>query len=188
MRAFTFRISRAWISISVACPRNHPAAGESSRGNSAGRNVCLLPLRLAGKHHRCCLTHTDSAHIRLDELHGVINGHTCRNHAARGVNVQVNVFSGFSASRNSICATIRFAMWSSTAGQKDNAFLEQTGIDIKERSPREVCSITIGTRAIWGAKLSRSPLYDISVSGSKLKTPAVLIVTLRTDYQPVSFI
>ncbi len=33
----------------------------------------------------------------------------------------------------------------------------------------EVCSMTIGTRAIWGAKLSRSPLYDISVSWINLK-------------------
>ncbi|SBN24427.1 conserved hypothetical protein [Klebsiella variicola] len=44
--------------------------------------------------------------------------------------------------------------------------------------------MTIGTRAIWGAKLSRSPLYDISVSWSNFKIPAALIVTLRTDYQP----
>ena len=44
--------------------------------------------------------------------------------------------------------------------------------------------MTIGTRAIWGAKLSRSPLYDISVSWINLKKTAALIVTLRTDYQP----
>ncbi len=49
--------------------------------------------------------------------------------------------------------------------------------------------MTIGTSAIWGAKLSRSPLYDISVSWIKLKKPAVPIVTLWTDYQlvPVLF-
>ncbi len=46
--------------------------------------------------------------------------------------------------------------------------------------------MTIGTRAIWGAKLSRSPLYDISVSGLILNKPAALIVTLWTDYQPES--
>ena len=45
--------------------------------------------------------------------------------------------------------------------------------------------MTIGTSAIWGAKLSRSPLYDISVSWIKLKKPAVPIVTLWTDYQLV---
>ncbi len=58
-------------------------------------------------------------------------------------------------------------MWSSTAGQKNDAFLKQTGVDIKERSPREVCSRP--SAPIWGAKLSRSPLYDISVSGVILK-------------------
>jgi hypothetical protein len=47
--------------------------------------------------------------------------------------------------------------------------------------------MTIGTRAIWGAKLSRSPLYDISVSWINFEKPAALIVTLRTDYQPVFF-
>ncbi len=46
--------------------------------------------------------------------------------------------------------------------------------------------MTIGTSAIWGAKLSRSPLYDISVSSDKIeKKPAVPIVTLWTDYQLV---
>ncbi len=29
--------------------------------------------------------------------------------------------------------------------------------------------MTIGTSAIWGAKLSRSPLYDISVSTDKIE-------------------
>ena len=29
--------------------------------------------------------------------------------------------------------------------------------------------MTIGTSAIWGAKLSRSPLYDISVSWFKIE-------------------
>ncbi|EJU26830.1 hypothetical protein HMPREF1144_1324 [Klebsiella sp. OBRC7] len=32
--------------------------------------------------------------------------------------------------------------------------------------------------------MSRSPLYDISVSWINLKKTAALIVTLRTDYQP----
>ena len=44
--------------------------------------------------------------------------------------------------------------------------------------------MTIGTEGHMGAKLSRSPLYDISVSGLILKKPAALIVTLWTDYQP----
>jgi len=52
-------------------------------------------------------------HVRLDELHGVVDGEAGGDGAARGIDVELNVFFGSSAWRNSIWAVARLATWSS---------------------------------------------------------------------------
>jgi hypothetical protein len=42
--------------------------------------------------HATGLTHYDSANVTLYELHGIVDGHTCRYDAARGVDVKDNLF------------------------------------------------------------------------------------------------
>ena len=99
------------------------------------RQAETLALRPGGQQeraHRRGLAHTDGADVRLDELHGVINRHPGGDHPARRVNVQVNVF--FRVFRfqkqhlrhDQVCHVV-FDL----AGQKNDAFLKQTGVDIK---------------------------------------------------------
>ena len=57
-------------------------------------------------------------------------------------------FDGFSLSRNSSCATISEAMWSSTSPVMKTMRSRSRRLKMsKLRSPRLVCSTTIGTRA-----------------------------------------
>jgi len=53
--------------------------------------------RTAGQQHGgdgSGLTHAGGDHVGLDELHGVVNGETRSDGAARGVDVNLNVFFG----------------------------------------------------------------------------------------------
>ena len=41
--------------------------------------------------HGCAHTQANGRHVRLDELHGVVNGHACGNGTTRGIDVQPNI-------------------------------------------------------------------------------------------------
>src|SRR5689334_1313616 len=67
--------------------------------------------------------------------------------------------SGSSASRKSICAMTRLASSSSmNVGKKMIRSLSSREKMSKARSPRGVCSMTIGTRAILRLLVTRAPL------------------------------
>ena len=41
--------------------------------------------------HGCAHTQANGRHVRLDELHGVVNGHTCGDGSSRRIDVQPNI-------------------------------------------------------------------------------------------------
>ena len=43
--------------------------------------------------HGCAHAQADGRHVRLDKLHGVVNGHACGDGTTRGIDVQLDIFT-----------------------------------------------------------------------------------------------
>ena len=55
--------------------------------------------------HGCAHAQADGRHVRLDKLHGVVNGHACGDGTTRGIDVQPNILLRiFSCQHQHLCA------------------------------------------------------------------------------------
>ena len=81
--------------------------------------------------HGAGLPHADGAHVRLDELHGVIDGHAGSHGAARRVDVDVDVLVRILGLEEQQLGNhqIGHVIFNLT-GQEDHPLFQQTGVNI----------------------------------------------------------
>src|SRR5208337_2745062 len=109
----------------------HPGLMDEDAG--VGQGEALFG-RATGKEHGgdgCGLADTGGDHVRLDELHGVINGEAGGYGAARGIDVELNVFFRvFGLQEEHLGSGEVGDVVVNGRADKDDVFLEQAGIDI----------------------------------------------------------
>ena len=149
-------------------------AGHLMDEHAGVREREALALRPTGEEQRAHAhgaAHADGAHIRLDELHRVVDREPGVHAAAGLLMYMLMSLSGSSLSRWISCATMRLAI-SSTTGvpRKMTRSLSSREKMSKDRSPRLVCSITNGTS---GVTYSPSSLACLSQCGFPASKPSV---------------
>ncbi len=98
---------------------------------------------------------------RLDVLHGVINRHASGHRATGAVDVQGNFLLRIFHFREQQLRHHQIGqVIINLATQENDSILEQAGIDVEERSPRFVCSMTIGTNVMLHASFGMSAWAD----------------------------
>src|SRR5208337_3625290 len=109
----------------------HPGLMDEDAG--VGQGKALLG-RATGKEHGgdgSGLADAGGDHVRLDELHGVVDGEAGGDGAARGIDVQLNVFFRvFGLEEEHLGGGEVGDVVVNGRADKDDVFLEQPGIDI----------------------------------------------------------
>jgi len=120
--------------MSVACPPRaaHPRLVDQYAGIRQGK---ALLRRTPGEKHGgdgCSLAHAGGDHVRLDELHRVIDGEAGGDRAAWRIDVQLNVFfSGSSACRKSILRGGQIGnVVINRCADKDDVLFQEARIDV----------------------------------------------------------
>ncbi|VXA83560.1 conserved hypothetical protein [Aeromonas veronii] len=98
------------------------------------RQAETLALGAASKQegtHGAGLPHADGADIRLDELHGVVDGHTCSHRTTRRVDVNIDVLVRILGLEEQQLGNhqIGHVIFNLT-GQEDHPLFQQTGVNI----------------------------------------------------------
>ena len=140
------------IDVDIRRLSGQAAHGRLVDQNARVRKAVALALGPSGKQHGAHgsrLSHTIRDDVRLDQIHRVQNREARRNRPARRVDVQIDIFLRVLSRqeqhlRNDKVRDV-IIHW---RAEENNVLLQQAGVNSNARSPRDVCSTTIGT-SMW---------------------------------------